>query len=233
MALPDRPSTDMEEWPPPPTLASVSARFGRQFTVDALAPLVLFLVINTTAGLVWAMAVTTVWSGGVALLRRRAGKAAGPLVWLSLGFVVLRGVAGIWSGSDAVYFGPGIANNFIIAVVFVGSVLLRRPVVGAIAPIFYAFPDALRHHAAYRRVFSRITLAWAALQVGTGVLQIVLLATTTTNTYLLVRSLVSWPLTAALFVWSLRYPRIAFSREPDLAERIEAATAQHRAAARP
>lgn len=59
-------------------------------------------------------------------------------------------------------------------------------------------------------------------------MQIALLATTSTNTYLLVRSLVAWPLGIGLFVYSLRYPRKAFAREPDLAERVATAEAKLR-----
>lgn len=216
---------DEEAWPAPPTLRSVATHFGRQFATDALVPLVLFLVANVAAGLGAAIVTTTVWSGGSAALRRRAGRAAGPLVWVSLGFVLLRGAAGLATGSDAVYFGPRVATNFLVAIAFAGSVAIRRPIVGAIAPIFYPFPDVLRNHAAYRRVFSRLTLAWAALQLANGVLQVVLLANTGTNAYLLINALVSWPATAALFVVSLRYPAAAFAREPDLADRVAAAAA--------
>ena len=71
---------DEEVWPAPPTLRSVAAHFGRQFATDALVPLVLFLAVNIAAGLGAAIVATTVWSGGSAVLRRRAGRAAGPLV---------------------------------------------------------------------------------------------------------------------------------------------------------
>lgn len=214
-----------EELPPPPTLTSVLRKYGRRFLLDALVPVALFLSINSMAGLGWAMGLASGWAAGLVIARRRAGRAAGPLVWFSLGYVLLRGAAGIITGSDAVYFGPGIANNFVIAAIFAVSVLVRRPIVGAIATIFYPFPDDVRRHPAYRRAFGRLTLAWAAFQLLTGVLQIALLATTTTNTYILVRSLVSWPLGIALFVYSLRYPRTAFAREPDLADRVATAEA--------
>ena len=222
------PSVEPAEPVAPPTLASVLRQFGRRMLIDALVPVALFLSINAAAGLPWAMAGASAWSAGLVIHRRRAGKAAGALVWFSLGYVLVRGAAGIITGSDAVYFGPGIANNFVIAGVFGASVLVRRPIIGMVAPLFYPFPDEVRRHPAYRRVFSRLTLAWAAFQLFTGVGQIVLLATTTTNTYLLVRSLVVWPLGIGLFVYSLRYPRKAFAREPDLAARAAAAEARLR-----
>jgi intracellular septation protein A len=216
---------DLSQLPPPPTVVSVLQQFGRRFSTDAVVPVVLFLVLNTAAGLAWAMVASSVWAIVLIIVRRRAGKAAGPLVWFSLGYVLLRGTAGIVTGSDAVFFGPGIASNFVVAGLFVGSVIARRPAVGYIALIFYPFPPQVRNHDAYRRVFSRLSLAWAALETFTGALQVLLLATTTTNTYLVVRSVVAWPLSVALFVVSLRYPRRVFASEPDLAAWVEAAEA--------
>ena len=84
-------------------------------------------------------------------------------MWFSLGFVLLRGVAGVLTRSDAVYFGPGIVNNFVIAAAFAVSVVVRRPIVGYIAPVFYRFPDPVRKHPTYTKVFGRLTLAWALL----------------------------------------------------------------------
>src|SRR5207248_2292802 len=148
----------------PPTLRSVARRFGRRGLVDAVAPLVIFLVGNQTLGLGWAMAGATAWAVGVMIVRRAKRQSIGLFLWVSLGFVLVRGAAGIASHSDAVYFGPGVVNNFVIGLVFVGSVIVRRPIVGMIAPVFYPFTDEVKAHPAYRRVFGRLTLAWGALQ---------------------------------------------------------------------
>lgn len=207
----------------PPTLRSVLQQFGPRFLTDAVVPVGLFLVCNTAFGLPWAFGVATAWAVVVIIVRRRGGKRSGALAWASLGFVVVRGTAAIVTESDVVYFGPAVANNLLIALAFAVSVALRRPIVGLIAPVFYPFTDELRAHPAYRRAFGRLTLAWAALLATGGALQIVLLATTTTNKYLLVRSFVMWPLSLGLFVYSLRYPRIVFAREPDLQDQVAAA----------
>jgi intracellular septation protein A len=217
---------DEEELPPLPTLAGIVRRFGRQFLFDVLAPLLAFVALNSTIGLAWAIAAATGWSVGLIGLRWRRGRTAGPLIWCSLGFALVRGAAGILTGSDEVYFGPAVATDFLIAAGFVGSVALGRPAVGRIATVFYPFPDDVRHHRAYRRAFGRLTLAWAALVATIGVVQVVLLATTSANTFVIVRALATWPLIVGLFVCSLRYPPRVFAREPDLAPRFAAAGAK-------
>ncbi len=216
----------VDELPTPPTLHSVLRKHGRRFATDSVIPVVLFLVLNGTAGIVWAIAASTAWSATLIIVRRRRHETAGVLVWFSLGFVVLRGGAGLLTRSDAVYFGPGIVNTLLIAVAFAVSVGVRRPIVGMIAPIFYPFPEDVRTHPTYRRVFARLTLAWAALLASSGALQIWLLSTTSTNTYVVVRSAVTWPLSVTLFVISLRYPRRAFERDPELSVRLTATMAR-------
>src|SRR3954470_7527417 len=223
---------DVVELDAPPTFRSVIQRYGRRALTDSIIPLVLFIAVNTAFGLAWAMVVGTAWSGGLMAWRRSRGQSAGALVWFSLGFVLLRGVAGVLTRSDAVYFGPGIVNNFVIAAAFAVSVVVRRPIVGYIAPVFYRFPDAVRKHPTYTKVFGRLTLAWSAQLLATGLFQIWLITNTSTNTYVLMRTVASLPLMIALFVVSLRYPRRAFLREPDLAEWAAAAEAQ-RAGAQP
>src|SRR4051812_45968997 len=102
---------DALELDPPPTFRSVIQRYGRRAVTDSVIPLVLFIAVNTAFGLAAAMVVGTAWSVGLITWRRSRGQSAGALVWFSLGFVLLRGVAGVLTRSDAVYFGPGIVNN--------------------------------------------------------------------------------------------------------------------------
>ncbi|HVX18482.1 MAG TPA: VC0807 family protein [Acidimicrobiales bacterium] len=225
MGIVDRLRTEdvtIDALPPPPTVRSVLERFGRKFVTDSIIPFALFLGLNSWVGLGWAMVAGTIWSIGLIVVRRRRGEAAGALVWISLCFVLVRGAAGLLTSSGTVYFGPGVATNFLVALAFVVSVLVRRPLVGYIALVFYPFPDEIRSHDAYRRAFSRLSLAWAALLVATGTAQGVALLTASTNQFLLVRS-AGWPFTAGLFVFSLGYPRRCFKRDPELGPWVLAA----------
>lgn len=211
--------------PPPPNLRSVVHQFGPRALTDAVIPLVLFLALNSTAGVVWAIVAATLWSLTLIGVRRIRGRRVGAVVCIAAGYVAVRGAAGALTQSSGVFFGPGVINNFIIGLAFIGSVIAARPAVGMIARVFYPFQDYVRAHDAYRRVFSRLTLAWAAYLIIGGSLQLWLLATTSTNTFLLARAAFSWPIAIALFAFSLHYPRRAFARVPDLAPYVAAAEA--------
>ena len=219
------PDAEAPEVVAPPTLRSVAGQYGRRFLVEGFAPLLIFLVANLARGLAWAMGAATAWAVGVMIVRRINGKSMSAFVWVVLGYVLVRGAAGIASHSDAVYFGPGVVNNFVIGLVLVGSVVVRRPIVGLIAPYFYPFTDEVKAHDAYRKVFGRLTLAWGMLQLSTATFQVWLLATASTTTFLLARSAVGWTLGIALFAVSLHYPRRAFARVPELADQVAAAEA--------
>jgi intracellular septation protein A len=212
------------------TLRGVGARFGPRILSDALAPVAVFLLLNNLAGLRWAMAGATGWAVGLAMHRRRRGRAVGPIVFIVVGYLLLRGTAGVLTRSDAVFFGPGIATNFLIGGVFLLSVLIRRPIIGLIARAFYPFPRWMRRHPAFVRIFGRLTLLWGGFLVATGTWQAYLILNHSTNTFVIGRTAVGIPLAILLLTYSLRYPRRAFAREPECAAGVEAAEEQIRQA---
>jgi intracellular septation protein A len=208
---------------PAPTLAGVARRIGWRGAADAVAPVLLFVGVDAAAGLVAAMAAATAWAVGLAAWRLAHRDRPGIWLWVALGYVVVRGVAGMLTQSKVVFFGPGVAQSGLIGLLFVVSVVARRPAVGYIAPVVYPFEDYVRRHPAYRRAFTRLTLIWAAYLLAHVVLDVWLLKSVSASAFVVIRSLVSWPMLVALFVFSLRYPRRVFRQEPDLVPYVEAA----------
>lgn len=146
-------------------------------------------------------------SVGLAIFRKVRRQSIGWILPISVGFIVLRGAAGIVSRSDAVYFGPGIANNFIVGGVFVGSVLIGKPIVGLIAPMFYPFTDEAKRHPLYLKVCNQLSLLWGIYTLLMGAFQWWLLVSATTNQFVAVRALIGWPTSIALMAFSFWYPR--------------------------
>jgi intracellular septation protein A len=212
-----------DDAPPAPTLIGVVRRIGVRGLVDAVVPVALFVVLNAVAGLVPAMAAATGWAVGVALWRLVRKQRTGVLVWIGLAYILARGAAGMLTESKVVFFGPAVVQTGLIGLVFLGSVAVKRPAVGYIAPIIYPFQDFVRKHPAYRRAFSHLTLVWAAYLLAHVVLDVWLLKTVSASAYVVTRSVVSWPVLLGLFVFSLRYPRRVFRRVPELRPYVEAA----------
>lgn len=214
---------DLAATPPAPTLLSVVRRIGWRGVIDGVVPVLLFVGVDAFAGLVWAMALATAWAAGLAILRLLRGQRTGVVVWVALAYVLARGIAGILTESKVVFFGPGVAQTGLIGLVFLASLVARRPAVGYIAPVVYPFPDFVRAHPAYRRAMSHLTAMWAVYLLAHVVLDVWLLKSVSASAFLVIRSAISWPMLVVLFVVSLRYPPRVFRRVPELVPYVDAA----------
>lgn len=209
-----REERDRQEAPTPATLAR---RFIPGFAIDAAIPVLLFVILNSKFGLVWAIAAVTVWSMGVFTYKRVSGRGVGVLLPIVLVIIVLRGAIGILTRSHEVYFAPGIVNLLVLSMLFFGSVAFRHPLAGLVARTLYPFPKEMRRHPTFKKVFSRLTLAWGTYLLFQAGLQIFLLATVSPNAYLIGRTLIGYPIALILLVVSIYYPRTAFRAEPAFA----------------
>jgi intracellular septation protein A len=214
-----------------PTLRTVVARIGWRGAIDSVVPISLFLVLNVTAGIVWAVGAATVWAVAVAIYRLIREGRTSIFLWIGLAYVLARGAAAMLTHSKLVFFGPGVAQTAVIGLVFLVSTIVRRPAVGYIAPIVYPFQDFVRQHPAYRRAMTHLTLVWAAYLLAHVAMDVYLLKTVSASLYVVIRSVVSWPILLGLFVFSLRYPRRVFRRVPELLPYVEAAEGRVPAAA--
>ncbi len=169
------------------------------------------------------MAAATAWTVLLSLYRLATGRRTGLLIWAATGYALLRGTAGVLTGSALVFFGPGVAQTALIGLVFLGSAAVGRPLVARIADVVYPFSPVVKEHPAYRTVFTRLTVAWGGWLVLRAGLDVWLLLTVDPSVFVLVRSLVGPPVLVGLFVLSLRYPRRAFRREPELRPWVDAA----------
>ncbi|MDQ3107268.1 MAG: AarF/UbiB family protein [Actinomycetota bacterium] len=203
--------------PEAPSVRSVLTRFGPEALVSAVVPMVIFASLDAARGLTAAILGATLWSVGLVVARRLRGRAAGPFVWVTMVLVLVRGASGVLTGSGLVYFGPDIANNFVIGPLLLLSVALGRPAVGFAARLFYPFPPNVRRHPTFIAVFGRLTMAWGIFQLLMGVLQVWLVLNVSPGTFLLVKRGISIPISLALFVICLHYPRRVFERDPEIA----------------
>src|SRR5207245_859511 len=106
---------------------------------------------------------------------------------------------------------------------FLGSVMIGRPLAAVFAQETYPFPPEVKASRTFRRVFSRISLVWAAyLLLRTG-LRFVALLRSSVELYLVINVLTGIPFTAALMSWSIWYGVRSFRRSqewgPYLADR--------------
>jgi len=176
----------------------------RRAIVDTGVGPVAFVTVNALAGLETAAAVAVAVQVLIAaerLLRRRpVTNAIGGLLGTGLAvFIALR------SGSAEGYFVPRMIYAGVLALVFAGSVAVRRPLVGVLVGAVYRAPAEWVRDPGVRRAFSEVTFAWAGLFAFRAAVYAVLIAAGKAGWLAVASVAMGWPAFLLLLFVSYRY----------------------------
>ena len=165
---------------------------------------VAFVTVNALAGLETAAAVAvglSVLVGIERLIRRKpVTNAVGGVIGTGIAvFIALR------SGSAEGYFVPRMLYAAALSLVFVGSVVVRRPLVGYIIGALYRAPSEWIAHPKVRRVFSEVTLAWSGLFAFRAIVYAILIAAGKAGWLAFASVAMGWPAFLALLYGCYRY----------------------------
>jgi uncharacterized membrane protein len=188
--------------PEPPSPLDL-LRDPRAAVDTGLGPLA-FVIANALAGLHTAAAVAVGISVVLMIERlirhRSAINAVGGLLGTGLcAFIALR------TGRPEGYFVPRMLYQLALAVVFAGSVLFRRPIVGFIAPALYRADPGWADLPPVRRTMTELTLAWAALFAVRAAVYAVLIAAGKAGWLAAASIVMGWPAFGLLIFGSYRY----------------------------
>jgi len=199
----DRPP--MSKWP----ILHAVARRGLPRIIEAtVIPAILFFVVVSTVGEGAAMIAVLVWAFG-AILRRVVMQQPIPaiLVLATLGLTI-RTVVGLLSGSTFTYFLQPIATTMVLAVVFVGSVVIGRPVIARLAHDFCPISSEVASRPRVMRLFAGLTLLWAGVHVLSALTTFGMLVSLPVPAFVAVKTMSSFGLSAVAIVitvvWALR-----------------------------
>ncbi|MDA8380520.1 MAG: hypothetical protein M0020_06795 [Actinomycetota bacterium] len=178
-----------------------------------VGPAVLFYVVLVLAGFRGALVAALAWAylaAGRRLLRRE--RVPGILL-LSLALVTQRSVVAFVTGSPFLYFIQPTAGTFIVALLFLGSVVIRRPLAERLARDFCPLDPDLLSRTFVRQFFLRISLLWCAVLVTNAGFVLYLLLASSLHAFVIERTLASAVLTVGGIVlsvlWFLRAMRTA------------------------
>ena len=205
------------------SVAALLLGSGPRFARDALAPVLVFYVgwrfIGLTPAIIGSTALALVifaWE------RRRARTGLGAAIGLTI--ALTQAAAGLATGSAVAYFVPPIVFNTLYGLAFIGSVIIGRPLAGVFAQETYPFPPAVKASATFRRVFSRVSLAWGAYLLARSAVRLVTLSWGDVDLIVIVNMLSGIPFTAALTAWSIWYGVRGFRRSDEWGEALRTAT---------
>ena len=197
--------------------ASVTALLlgsGPRFARDAIAPPLAFYLVFKTLGLTSAILTATLVSAAIWWWERRRARTG---IGASIGLAVAasQALAGLTTGSAVAFFAPGVLVNALYGLAFFASVLLGRPLAGVFAGETYPFPPAVKASVTYRRVFSRVSIAWGAYLLARSAVRLLALAHGDVDVIVAVNVLTGVPFTAGLTTWSIWYGVRGFRRSTE------------------
>ena len=172
---------------------------------DSLLPILLFIVLNRFFGLIWGVIGATLWGIKAVVGRYRRGEMIGRYLPVLIAYLVVRGVIGVITDSEAVYFGIGIGTKALIGVALITTVFSKRSFVERFMHYVIPFDQAVRGHEIYRRATSRLTVIAGVWQFITSAWDIWLFRQTSVDGYLIIRTLVGWPAATVAILGSLFY----------------------------
>lgn len=172
-----------------------------------------FFVIPESFGSdrVWfaaAVGVSVVWSLGAALHRRRQGLPAGRLMPIVTAWLVFRGLVGIVTANEQIYFGLSIAAKVAIGVALLVSVARKRDIASTVAPVIFGFSARIQEEDSYRTAMRFLTIGAAMYEFVSAAFDVWLLfiREASANEFVLVRYVVNWGasmVALALAMWYL------------------------------
>jgi hypothetical protein len=193
--------SDPPDRPPPSPLDLLGDR--RAFVDAGLGP-VAFVTTNAIFGLKPA-AYAAIGLSLLILLERLVRR--GPAV-NAVGGLLGTGIAvfiALRTGSAEGYFVPRMLQAAAIGLVLIGSVLIRRPLIGILVALLFKVPPGWKQHPGVRRAASEVTLAWAGLFAVRTVVYIVFIIAGSAGALAAASVVMGIPAFALLLFFTYRY----------------------------
>lgn len=162
-----------------------------------VAPFAVFYAVLVTAGFRGALLAGLAWSY-LAIAHRlvRRQRPAGTVV-LGSAILTVRTAVSFATGSAFVYFAQPTIATGAVALAFLFSAVVRRPLTERLARDFCPLDAGIVGRPAMRRFFVQISLLWGIVLLADTGLVLWLLLTSSIGTFVVERTLATWLMTAA------------------------------------
>lgn len=191
-----------EETSAPPVLrrrrivADVVRRGGPRLVESSILPTALFWACLALGSLGAAYAAALVWTYGCVVRRLlRRDQVTGVLVLASVGITVRTALA-VGSGSSFVYFAQPVIGAVLTGCVFLGSIVVGRPLIGKLAHDFWPITPEQAALPSVQRLMRGLTALWAGVNLATAATTFVLLRSLSLGTFVAAKQVTGWAITA-------------------------------------
>ncbi len=136
------------------------ARAGRLFVETVLIPTGLFYVLLHTVGLGAALVGVIGWAVLVVVVRWALGQGLPGTLLVCAGVLCGRAGVALLLSSAMVYLLQPVVGSIFMALLFLCSAAVGRPVTARLARDFIELPAQLFHRHGVRRMFAQVSLVW-------------------------------------------------------------------------
>lgn len=178
-----------------------------------VGPFVAFYVFLLVAGFRGAAVAGLVWCYA-AIVRRLVQRQRPPgTVVLGAAILTARTAIAFATGNAFVYFAQPTLGTALVALAFLATALVRRPLIERLAKDFCPIDPVVLARPAVRRFFLHISVLWGAVLLANSALVLWLLLTSSVKDFVIERTALSWAITAVATVCSIAWFVRAMRRE--------------------
>ena len=174
--------------------------------LGSVLPVGLFYVALRAGSFPVAVALVLAWSALVFAWHWRRAQGADVFSASTFGFACFQAAIGLLLRDQTLYLAEPSLENLVYGLVFLGSALAGRPILGLYARRLYPLPRATQRSAAFRRAFLIASAVWFVGLALRGVVRLWLLFTLPLEAYLIVNTIAGWPFSVALVGFTVWYP---------------------------
>lgn len=150
-------------------------RAARLFLETVLVPTALLYVLLHTAGLAAGLGAVLGWCALTVGFRWFTGRHLPGTLLLCVGMLCGRACVALVLSSALVYLLQPVVGSVFMALLFLGSAAVGRPITMRLARDFVALPAHLFHRRGVRRMFTQVALLWGGSRLLDAVMTLALL----------------------------------------------------------
>jgi len=186
-------------------------------SLDSILPLLLFVVINArffvlpdTVGStrLWfalAVAASVGWSLRIVVSRRRRNLPTGRFIPIVTAWLVIKGLGGILTGNEDIFFAMSIGAKIAIGVALLVSVAVGKSAAAMFAPVVFGFSERVQRHNSYVSAMAAITVVGALYEFASAAFDVWLLFVrdASANEFVIVRYIANWGASTVVMIGAM------------------------------
>jgi intracellular septation protein A len=183
--------------------------FNKDFVVSAIIPIIIFSVFDKMEMTLNGIILSGGWSVGVVLINFIKEHKINALAVMGASFAGIGVIGTVISKNPTFYLVSPIIKDILIALIFFGSLFLKRSLIQIIVEQSYLknVPEDFKKQPKYKAAWRIVTIAWGILNVSQAVLRTVLLYSASMSTYYATSTVYDNISTPLLLAFSILFPK--------------------------